>query len=113
MKRPVGGNNNLKPEFVEKIADLTKRGYSMREIRRETGIAMATIERHQKLLDLDGIDCPCGQPVRHRGYCPVRYARYEERQRYQRTRGWQGIPMVETCETVSVEDLDETYLGAP
>lgn len=103
MRGRVGGNNNLKPEVVARIDELTRQSVTLRGIQAATGAHKDTIVRHQKLLGLDKLNCACGRSLRHRGFCSVRYARSAGRQEFMRR--WHGGTEQFTTE------VDETFCG--
>ncbi len=96
-------SHNLKPELVERIAELTRAGATTREIKAATGAHTVTVMRHQRLLGLTEILCGCGLPIKHRGWCPERYARSVKRQAFMAR--WHGKAPGATD--------DDVFVGTP
>jgi len=71
---------------LERARAMLLTGYSMRQIRSQTGMASATITKLRHVLKDEGIEpvCGCGQPTTHRGWCSVRFARSPARQSFMR-----------------------------
>lgn len=72
--------NNISEAAADTIERLTREGYTLGQIRRMTGIAKATVTRHRKLRGINDTNCPCGKPIRHPGFCFLRFARQPGRQ---------------------------------
>lgn len=45
-------------------------------------MSKSTVVKYQIELGLEDIQCECGKPLRHRGWCKVRYGRSPVRQKF-------------------------------
>lgn len=68
----------------QKVCDYLKRGHSIRETSRLSGAARQTVMNIRTVLVLLGgeINCECGQPSKHKGWCFVRFRESEPRQAF-------------------------------
>jgi hypothetical protein len=80
----------LSPDKREALEALLLSGGSIRMARRKLGVSINTARRYGKMVFREGIYCPCGQNVTHRGFCPFRFMSdgYEERRKFMKQ--WHG-----------------------
>lgn len=71
--------------LVDKIKGLLLIGASGREIQRKTRAHSITVSKILKIMEAEcghKIMCPCGNHVRHQGWCAFRYEKSDERKAF-------------------------------
>lgn len=89
-------SKELREHFQAAVARMVKAGYSLRAIKRVTGLATNTVLAYRRLV-IEPAHCPCGLLLsNHKGWCRVRFQasrkRQEFMQRWHPSREW---PFVE------------------
>lgn len=77
----TAGNNRLKPWKQAKLISYLRAGYTLRMAAKIVGCHKETARTYADIFGRSEF-CPCGKPVKHRGWCQWRFSLSESRQKF-------------------------------
>lgn len=110
--------NFLPGDKVEQIVSLLEQGKGVREVAKTVGVGSYTVTKYRqewlsqrKASGLGLPLCECGEPIGHRGWCAVRYARSVARQKF--VRDWDGQGVMKPPDGISCRACGAVWACPP